>query len=50
MKHIETDYLIVGAGKTAMDAAIWLIGAGASADAIAWVMPRDSWLVNRITT
>ena len=43
-------FVIVGAGKTAMDAAIWLIGAGARPDAITWVMPRDSWLVNRITT
>ena len=43
-------FVIVGAGKTAMDAAIWLMGAGASPDAITWVMPRDSWLVNRITT
>ena len=43
-------FVVVGAGKTAMDAAIWLIRAGASPDAIQWVMPRDSWLVNRITT
>jgi hypothetical protein len=27
-----------------------LIQSGASPDAIQWVMPRDSWLVNRITT
>ena len=43
-------FIIVGAGKTAMDACVWLIGAGASPDAIQWVVPRDSWLVNRITT
>jgi hypothetical protein len=43
-------FVIVGAGKTAMDAAVWLIQAGASPDAIQWVMPRDSWLVNRVTT
>ncbi len=43
-------FVIIGAGKTAMDAAVWLIHAGASPDAIQWVMPRDSWLVNRITT
>lgn len=43
-------FVVVGAGKTAMDAAIWLIQAGASPEAIQWVMPRDSWLVNRITT
>ncbi len=43
-------FVIVGAGKTAMDAAVWLINSGASPEAIQWVMPRDSWLVNRITT
>lgn len=43
-------FVIVGAGKTAMDACIWLIGAGVSPDAIQWVVPRDSWLINRLTT
>jgi hypothetical protein len=43
-------FVIIGAGKTAMDAAVWLINAGAPPDAIHWVMPRDSWLVNRVTT
>ena len=43
-------FVIVGAGKTAMDAGVWLINAGADPEAIQWVMPRDSWLVNRITT
>ena len=43
-------FVIVGAGKTAMDAGVWLILAGADPEAIQWVMPRDSWLVNRITT
>jgi hypothetical protein len=41
-------YVIVGAGKTAMDAGVWLLGAGADPDAISWVMPRDSWLLNRL--
>ena len=43
-------FVVLGAGKTAMDAALWLIQAGASPDAIQWVVPRDSWIVNRITT
>jgi len=42
-------FVVLGAGKTAMDTVVWLIQAGASADAITWVMPRDSWLVNRVT-
>ncbi len=43
-------YVVVGAGKTAMDVGIWLINSGANPDAISWVMPRDSWLVNRAHT
>ncbi|MEM8770402.1 MAG: NAD(P)/FAD-dependent oxidoreductase [Pseudomonadota bacterium] len=40
-------FTIVGAGKTGMDAAVWLLNSGVDPDAVSWVMPRDSWLVNR---
>jgi NAD(P)-binding Rossmann-like domain len=43
-------FMIIGAGKTAMDVGVWLLNAGAQADDISWVMPRDSWLVNRLQT
>ncbi len=43
-------FVVVGAGKTAMDTCIWLLQSGADADAITWVMPRDSWVTNRLTT
>jgi hypothetical protein len=43
-------FVVLGAGKTAMDACIWLIQSGAHPDSITWVVPRDSWLVNRATT
>ncbi len=43
-------FVVIGAGKTAMDTALWLLGAGAPASAITWVKPREAWLVNRITT
>ncbi|UVO55548.1 NAD(P)-binding protein [Sphingomonas sp. SUN039] len=43
-------YVILGAGKTAMDVGVWLLGSGAAPDAIQWVMPRDSWLLNRLRT
>ena len=33
-----------------MDAAVWLLTCGATPQSMHWVMPRDSWLVNRITT
>ncbi|MDN3646496.1 hypothetical protein QWY75_09835 [Pontixanthobacter aestiaquae] len=40
-------YVIVGAGKTAMDTGVWLLEAGVDPDAITWICPRDSWLINR---
>jgi hypothetical protein len=43
-------FVIVGAGKTAMDAIVWLLGSGAAPEKISWIMPRDSWLLNRIKT
>jgi hypothetical protein len=47
---IPSQFCILGAGKTAMDAAVWLLRNGAPADAIQWVVPRDSWLQNRLQT
>jgi hypothetical protein len=43
-------FVVVGAGKTAMDAVTWLLGSGADENAIHWIVPRDSWLLNRRCT
>ncbi len=43
-------FTIVGAGKTAMDACVWLLDNSADPDAINWIVPRDSWLLNRAQT
>jgi hypothetical protein len=40
-------YVIVGSGKTATDACIWLMEQGVDPDAICWVRPRDPWMLNR---
>lgn len=45
-----TRFCIIGAGKTAMDVGVWLLGSGADPERIHWVMPRDSWLLNRLRT
>ncbi len=44
------NFCILGAGKTAMDAAVWLLRHGARPESIEWVVPRDSWLQNRLQT
>lgn len=40
-------FTILGGGKTAIDCVLWLLTNGAKPEAITWVMPRDSWLLNR---
>lgn len=41
---------IIGGGKTAIDACLWLLEQGVPADNIMWVMPRDAWLTDRKNT
>jgi hypothetical protein len=41
------DYVIVGSGKTATDAIVWLLINGVAPDRIVWVRPRDPWMLNR---
>lgn len=40
-------YVVVGAGKTGMDACSWLLEQGVDPDHIRWIMPRDSWVLDR---
>lgn len=41
------EFTIVGAGKTAIDACLWLLEAGVAPRDIRWIKPREAWLVNR---
>lgn len=43
-------YVIVGAGKTALDACVWLLRNGVDPGDIQWVKPREAWLQNRSYT
>jgi hypothetical protein len=40
-------YTVIGAGKTAMDACIWLLDSGVPPEMIRWIRPRDAWLLDR---
>ncbi len=40
-------YVIVGGGKTALDAICWLLDQRTDPDAITWIRPRDAWFLNR---
>jgi hypothetical protein len=39
--------VIVGGGKTALDAICWLLDRGTDPADITWIRPRDSWTLNR---
>ncbi|MCH5644983.1 NAD(P)-binding protein [Gordonia sp. ABSL49_1] len=41
------NFVIVGAGKTATDAIVWLLGHGVASNRITWVRPREPWMLNR---
>ncbi|MES2902647.1 MAG: NAD(P)/FAD-dependent oxidoreductase, partial [Pseudomonadota bacterium] len=43
-------FCVLGAGKTGMDACVWLLTNGVTPDRVTWIVPRDSWLVNRAFT
>jgi NAD(P)-binding Rossmann-like domain len=40
-------FTVIGAGKTAMDACIWLLDSGVPPELIRWIRPRDAWLLDR---
>src|SRR4051794_13342665 len=42
-----SQFVVVGSGKTATDACIWLLDNGVDPDAICWVRPREPWMLNR---
>ena len=45
--NLPDHYVVLGAGKTAMDTVIWLLQADIDPDHISWVRPRESWMWNR---
>jgi len=40
-------FVIIGAGKTALDACVWLLDNGVDGGNIQWIKPREAWLLNR---
>ncbi|MFE6509246.1 NAD(P)-binding protein [Nocardioides sp. NPDC057767] len=47
LEEAPSQYVVVGSGKTATDACVWLLSRGVDPDAICWVRPRDPWMLNR---
>jgi hypothetical protein len=40
-------FTVIGAGKTGLDACLWLLRHGVDPDRITWITPRDAWMINR---
>jgi hypothetical protein len=40
-------YVVVGSGKTGIDACLWLLEHSVDPERIRWIMPRDAWLLDR---
>ncbi|GAA6526392.1 FAD/NAD(P)-binding protein [Intrasporangium sp. DVR] len=47
LEEAPSQYVIVGSGKTATDACIWLLARGVDPDTVCWVRPRDPWMLSR---
>jgi hypothetical protein len=47
VEEAPSQYVVVGSGKTATDAIVWLLGHDVDPDAICWVRPRDPWMLSR---
>lgn len=43
-------YVVIGGGKTGIDACLYLLELGVNPAIIKWIMPRDGWLLNRKNT
>src|SRR3989440_12586034 len=47
LENPRAGYVMVGGGKTALDAICWLLDRGTDPEDITWIRPRDSWILNR---
>lgn len=43
-------FVVIGGGKTGIDACLWLLSHDVDPDRITWIMPRDAWLLDRRNT
>ncbi|WP_372790110.1 NAD(P)-binding protein [Paraconexibacter sp.] len=47
LESAPSEFVVVGAGKTATDTCIWLLQHGVDPEGIVWVRPREPWMLNR---
>ena len=47
IRNNPKNYLIVGGGKTGVDAVLYLMDHGVDLSRVHWVVPNDAWFFNR---
>jgi hypothetical protein len=47
LAEVPKRFVIVGSGKTATDAVVWLLTRGVPPDRITWIRSREPWMLNR---
>ncbi len=47
LAETPSQFVIVGSGKTATDAIVWLLDNGVDPGTVCWLRPRDPWMFNR---
>ncbi|HEV3073779.1 MAG TPA: hypothetical protein VHB47_05110 [Thermoanaerobaculia bacterium] len=47
LRERPAGYVVIGGGKTALDACTWLLDGGVAPSDILWIKPRESWFFNR---
>ena len=50
LKETPEGYVVIGGGKTGIDACLWLLEHKVDPDKIQWIVSRDAWLLNRKNT
>ena len=50
LRETPAGYVVIGGGKTGIDACLWLLQNQVDPEHIQWIMPRDAWLIDRANT
>jgi len=50
LRSAREAYVVVGGGKTGVDACLWMLEHQIDASKIYWIMPRDGWWIDRQIT
>ncbi len=50
LKTPPTGFVVIGGGKTGIDACLWLLENRVDPDKITWIVSRDAWLLDRQNT